>query len=210
MIDIQVVNDVIYKICIKNFGSVLVHVFETYVIIQNGIKNVCVLGNTVIEDYQIDMANIYKIPDYRFNQCASCMFPLKRYSRSLTKKWILEHRISEIIYRSYECPTISISDDYIAIIKSDKTCYIYDDNVCKPHVGTENDCNISITKNDIICKSIRNSYSKPFRILNVSTFKVSIRMLLIDIYTKIIDCRARGLPVTVSFSDIIICNACEN
>ena len=199
MITAQAINAVILK---TNVGHpVFVYIFDTYALIRNGITYTYITNDIVIDNYQVDLSEACNAIMW-----ASSIFLIKSYSESPTKKWMLEHRIAELIVHNDMYNKIIVADDYVSVVKDYRTYYIAEYNAHMSHLRY-NDDNIrviSITKNNILYGCIDNIINKPVVWVPVSSLNLIQATDRIDIYTSIINARARGLKHSTAFSDIII------
>lgn len=114
MINSKTINDVAIKLFTRYWLKVAV--FNTYALIEKYDKTITYIDeDMIVDNYQVDISTIYLCPDFQFFQWFSPSSPLKDYAVSPTKRWILEHRIAEIIRYHGTYRYMAITDDYIIV-----------------------------------------------------------------------------------------------
>ena len=192
-----------------NKSYILVAIYDTYAILVGRLGHYTYVShNDVIKNYPVPNT-LTMLPGYQFHITLN---EIKDHREPLSKKWTAEHRVSEIIdYNVHGNYIISIYDTYIMYGSStDDITYITNDKIYHKKHGIIRQLLSSVFGSSIICSMTRDKSSQvndPYILADplVSQFEYySHKMDHIDIYTAIINARARGLRYSTAFSDIII------
>jgi len=206
MISTQVIETILNKHVTDDDNTFEVVIYDTYVLVINILGNI---SNSFIhipsnDVWSFDNDDEHKeMPGYIASMVRFYNDTIKEYTRPLAKKWITEHRISEIVLRNIggSDGIINIYDNYVIVnrrfIVTDHKIYVFKNRGYY-------ECSLTLYNTSILCDIYTANIIGPRYEMPLDKFHTVISHTD-DIYKKIVEHRSRGfIKPSTQLCDITI------